>query len=87
MINNNKLIINDNMSDEEKDKAFKEWLEVEQHNDKVNAIMFRSDLAFSCVIGIVAGLISYFGFDATLIQACAMTIGTLIFIMCFRNDS
>ena len=84
---NNKLIIKDNMTEEQKHKAYKEWLEVEQHNDKVNAIMFRSDLIFSCVIGIVAGLISYFVYDATLIQACAMTIGTPIFIMCFRKDS
>lgn len=81
------MIINDNMTDEQKHKAIKEWLEVEEHNAKVNAIMFRSDLIFSCVIGIVAGLISYFVYDATIIQACAMTIGTLIFIMCFRNDS
>ena len=81
------MIINDNMTDEQKHKAIKEWLEVEQHNDKVNAIMFRSDLIFSCVIGIVAGLISYFGFDATLIQACAMTIGALIFMMCCSNNS
>lgn len=81
------MIINDNMTDEQKNKAVKEWLEVEDHNAQVRVRMFRSDLAFSSVIGIVAGLISYFGYDATLIQACAMTICTLIFIMCFRNDS
>ena len=83
----NKLIIKDNMTEEQKHKAYIEWLEVQEHNAKIGLRMFRSDLEFSCVIGIVAGLISYFGFDATLIQACAMTIGTLIFIMCFRNDS
>ena len=81
------MIINDNMTDEQKHKAIKEWLEVEEHNAKVRVRMFRSDLAFSSVIGIVAGLISYFGCDATIIQACAITIGTPIFIMCFRNDS
>ena len=84
---NNKLIIKDNMTEEQKHKAYKEWLEVEQHNDKIRGRMFRSDLIFSCVLGIVAGLISYFGCDATLIQACAITIGTPIFIMFFRNDS
>lgn len=81
------MIINDNMTDEQKHKAVKEWLEVEENNAQIRVRMFRSDLAFSSVIGIVAGLISYFVYDATLIQACAMTIGTLIFLMYFRDDS
>ena len=75
------------MTDEQMHKAVKEWLEVEEHNAKIRVRMYRSDLIFSCVLGIVAGLISYFVYDATLIQACAMTIGTLIFFMFFRNDS
>ena len=85
MINNminNKLIIKDNMTEEQKDKAFKEWLEVEQHNDKVRAREVRNWLICSSVICIAAGLISYFGCDATLIQACAITIGTFIFLVC-----
>lgn len=84
---NNKLIINNNMTDKEKSKAFEEWHEVEQHNEKVCANVYRNALATSSVISIVAGLISYFGYDATLIQAGAMTVGTFIFMMCCANNS
>ena len=84
---NNKLIINNAMTDEEKSKAFDKWRKVEQHNEKVCENVYRNAFVTSSVISIVAGLISYFGFDATIIQAGAMTVGTFIFMMCCSNNS